>query len=271
MAGRLIGEIQARGHPAQTLPPGVFEVGIVLYDPADRGKGYGMEAVALLTGWLFEQAGAARVQASTAVGNLPMRRVLERLGFACEGVMRAFMPEGARRSDYALYAVTKSDWPGAVRWARRRLVGRPGRRVRESSRTTRTDRALGAPVVVKAKDPVPHRQSLRPSRSIKHSEDLDQARRRPGRDHRWAAGGRQRCRQRRNQQDSVSVGSSDAGGDGPRVVVGNGSGLDSETLQGNTDTNTPVNTCGNPVGGGGVVTGAQCRNRQDHLAVGHAG
>jgi len=69
VAGRLIGEIQARGHPAQTLPAGVFELGIVVYDLADRGKGYGMEAVALLTGWLFEQAGAARVQAGTAVGN----------------------------------------------------------------------------------------------------------------------------------------------------------------------------------------------------------
>jgi RimJ/RimL family protein N-acetyltransferase len=111
--GRLIGEIQARGHPAQTLPPGVFELGIVVYDPADRGRGYGVEAVALLTGWLFERAGAARVQAGTAVGNASMRRVLERLGFACEGVMRAFMPEGSGRTrvDYALYAVTKRDWP----------------------------------------------------------------------------------------------------------------------------------------------------------------
>jgi RimJ/RimL family protein N-acetyltransferase len=115
LAGRLIGEIQARGHPAQTLPAGVFELGIVVYDLADRGKGYGMEAVALLTGWLFEQAGAARVQAGTGVGNLAMRRVLERLGFACEGVMRAFMPEGAGRTDFALYAVTKSDWSGQMR------------------------------------------------------------------------------------------------------------------------------------------------------------
>ncbi len=110
--GRLIGEIQARGRPAQSLPPGVFELGIVLYDVADRGRGYGVEAVALLTGWLFEQAGAARAQASTAVGNASMRRVLERLGFTCEGVMRAFMPEGSGRADYALYAVTKHDWPG---------------------------------------------------------------------------------------------------------------------------------------------------------------
>jgi RimJ/RimL family protein N-acetyltransferase len=111
--GRLIGEIQARGHPAQTLPPGVFELGIILYDPADRGRGYGLEAVALLTGWLFEHMGAARLQAGTATGNLAMRRVLERLGFVCEGTMRAFMPEGAGRTDFAMYALIKGDWPAA--------------------------------------------------------------------------------------------------------------------------------------------------------------
>jgi RimJ/RimL family protein N-acetyltransferase len=110
VAGRLVGEIQARGHPAQTLPPDVFELGVVLYDPADRGRGYGAEAVALLTGWLFEQQGAARVQAGTAVGNLAMRRVLERVGFTCEGVMRAFVPEASGRVDYALYAITGTDW-----------------------------------------------------------------------------------------------------------------------------------------------------------------
>jgi RimJ/RimL family protein N-acetyltransferase len=105
--GRLVGEVQARGRPAQTLPPGVFEVGILLHDRADRGRGYGTEAVALLAGWLFEHAGAARVQAGTAADNLAMRRVLERLGFTFEGVMRAFMPEGEGRTDFALYALTK--------------------------------------------------------------------------------------------------------------------------------------------------------------------
>jgi RimJ/RimL family protein N-acetyltransferase len=106
--GRLIGEIQARGDPAQTLPPGVYELGIVVFDRADRGQGHGAEAVELLTRWLFERAGAARVQAGTAVDNAAMRRVLERLGFTCEGVMRAFAPEGPgrARADYALYAVT---------------------------------------------------------------------------------------------------------------------------------------------------------------------
>ena len=88
--GRLIGTIQARTRPAQTLPAGVYEIGVILYRPQDRGKGYGREAVELLTGWLFETSRAERVQAGTDAGNTAMRAVLERLGFQLEGIMRAY-------------------------------------------------------------------------------------------------------------------------------------------------------------------------------------
>jgi RimJ/RimL family protein N-acetyltransferase len=108
--GRLIGDVQARLGQGQRLPPGVVELGIDLYDPVNRGKGYGAEAVALLTTWLLDNDLAERVQASTAVGNRPMRRVLEKLGFTFEGVMRGFMPVGAGREDFALYGVTKAEW-----------------------------------------------------------------------------------------------------------------------------------------------------------------
>ncbi len=108
--GHLIGDIQARLGVGQRLPPGVVELGVDLYDPRQRGKGYGAEAVALLTTWLLERGIAERVQASTAVGNLPMRRVLEKLGFTFEGVMRGFMPVRTGREDFALYAVTKTEW-----------------------------------------------------------------------------------------------------------------------------------------------------------------
>lgn len=108
--GRLIGDVQARMGAGQRLPPGVVELGVDLYDPRQRGKGYGAEAVALLTSWLLDHGIADRVQASTAVGNLPMRRVLEKLGFTFEGVMRGFMPVGAGRADFALYGVTKAEW-----------------------------------------------------------------------------------------------------------------------------------------------------------------
>ena len=107
--GRLIGDVQAR-HPRHAIPPGVFELGIEIYDAADHGKGYGREAVRLLTGWLFERADAGRVQAGTAVGNISMRKVLEILGFRFEGVMRGFMPGLLGREDFTLYGVTRPEW-----------------------------------------------------------------------------------------------------------------------------------------------------------------
>jgi ribosomal-protein-alanine N-acetyltransferase len=89
----------------------VFEIGLVLYRPADRGKGYGSEAVELLTSWLFEQGLAERVQGGTAADNGPMRLVLECLGFQLEGIMRAVMPLGdGTRADGAMYAALRSEW-----------------------------------------------------------------------------------------------------------------------------------------------------------------
>jgi [ribosomal protein S5]-alanine N-acetyltransferase len=109
--GRLVGTMQARTSPAQTLPAGVYEIGVILYQPRDRGNGYGAEAVELMTTWLFETGKAERVQASTDVGNTAMRAVLERLGFQLEGVMRGYgaMNDGTR-IDGALYAVIKPEW-----------------------------------------------------------------------------------------------------------------------------------------------------------------
>ena len=107
---RLVGEIQARGERSQLLPPGVFELGIELYEQADRGKGIGQAALAIITRHLLEEEHANRVQLSTDVDNVAMRRAAERAGFRFEGVMRSFWPvsDGEPR-DYALYGRTRSD------------------------------------------------------------------------------------------------------------------------------------------------------------------
>ena len=105
--GRLIGDVQARA-PKNAFPPGVCEIGVTLFADV-RGQGFGGEAVAQLTEQLFD-AGWERVQASTSVGNLAMRRVLERLGYGFEGVLRAFSPsDSGEREDYALYAAVRGD------------------------------------------------------------------------------------------------------------------------------------------------------------------
>lgn len=108
--GRLVGEIQARGGTSQLLPPGVFELGIDLYEATERGRGIGAAAVAELTGHLFGEEGANRVQISTDIGNVAMRRVCERLGFGFEGVLRGFMPTNDGPRDYAMYGMTHDDY-----------------------------------------------------------------------------------------------------------------------------------------------------------------
>lgn len=106
--GKLVGEIQARCSE-EALPPGVFELGIEIYDPADRGKGHAIEGTALLTSYVFENEGAHRVQAATDVDNVAMRRVLERTGFTFEAVLRGFMPTADGPVDYAMYGLTVND------------------------------------------------------------------------------------------------------------------------------------------------------------------
>jgi RimJ/RimL family protein N-acetyltransferase len=102
------------------MPPGVWEIGIELWEESDRGRGIGREAVALLSSHLFEHEGGIRVQATTDVDNEAMRRSLEALGFWFEGVLRGFMPvpDGPPR-DYAIYGLTREDWENKrERWIR---------------------------------------------------------------------------------------------------------------------------------------------------------
>lgn len=110
-SGELVGEMDAR-RGRGTYPPGVVEIGIGIYHASIRGRGVGTEAVTLLTRHLLEQERVERVQASTAVSNLAMRRCLEKAGYFYEGTMREFMPGHGGRVDYRLYAVTRSDLLG---------------------------------------------------------------------------------------------------------------------------------------------------------------
>jgi RimJ/RimL family protein N-acetyltransferase len=108
--GRLVGDVQARSSE-HAMPPGVWELGIELWEEPDRGRGVGRRAVALLAAHLFAEQDAIRVQATTDVDNVAMRRALEAVGFGHEGVLRGFMPGGdAPPRDYAMYGLTKDDW-----------------------------------------------------------------------------------------------------------------------------------------------------------------
>ena len=107
--GRLAGEIQAR-QPEMGLPPGVFEIGIEIFDPEERGSGIGRRALGLFLAHLFDEEHAHRVQLTTDVDNAAMRRVAEHLGFELEGTLHGFMPTKNGPRDYVMYGITRGAW-----------------------------------------------------------------------------------------------------------------------------------------------------------------
>jgi [ribosomal protein S5]-alanine N-acetyltransferase len=61
----------------------------VLLARAAWGQGYGTEAAGLLVGWLKRQGDIVRIWATTDIDNTRSARVLDKLGFAREGVLRS--------------------------------------------------------------------------------------------------------------------------------------------------------------------------------------
>lgn len=106
--GEYLGRIQTYVVPHRRLPPGVFEVGIGLRAHA-RGRGYGREALALLTDWLFREAGATTVQAPTDPANIAMRTVFDRVGWRERGKLAEYARE------WVLYGIERDEWAELTR------------------------------------------------------------------------------------------------------------------------------------------------------------
>jgi RimJ/RimL family protein N-acetyltransferase len=103
LGGDAIGRIQTFVPPGRPLAPGVFEVGIGLREQARR-QGYGREALALLTDWLFTYAAAERVEAPTDPANVAMRTVFQRVGWDLVDTVHEFDRE------WLMYAITRQQW-----------------------------------------------------------------------------------------------------------------------------------------------------------------
>jgi RimJ/RimL family protein N-acetyltransferase len=65
-----------------------MEIGCALI-PSERGKGYGTEAVQVMVDYLFlTRENLVRIQAVTNTKNAAFQRVLEKIGFKREGMLR---------------------------------------------------------------------------------------------------------------------------------------------------------------------------------------
>jgi RimJ/RimL family protein N-acetyltransferase len=86
-----------------------WSIGIGLL-PEFRNKGIGTKAQFLLIRYLFETTAVERVEAYADVDNGPEQRVLEKLGFRREGVIRSAQFREGRWCDVALYGLLRDEF-----------------------------------------------------------------------------------------------------------------------------------------------------------------
>jgi RimJ/RimL family protein N-acetyltransferase len=80
------------------------EVGFLLAEEA-RGRGVATSAVGLLVDWSFRELGMERVQGLVHPDNPRSAKVLERLGFRREGLLRDYRVGETGREDRVLFSV----------------------------------------------------------------------------------------------------------------------------------------------------------------------
>lgn len=88
---------------------GYVEIGY-MFGAEHHGRGLGTRAVALLVGKLFGETAMHRVYATVSVENHASIRLLERLGFRREGVMREHYLIQGRRVDEVIYGLLRHEW-----------------------------------------------------------------------------------------------------------------------------------------------------------------
>jgi len=104
--GRRLGYVNY--YRASHSHPGL-EIGYRVFRPADRGRGVMTEAVGLFVGYLFAAKPIERIQALAHPNNVGSRRVLERCGFTCEGILRHAHFNHGEYTDLVMYSILRPE------------------------------------------------------------------------------------------------------------------------------------------------------------------
>ena len=88
---------------------GDLEIGYAIV-PIERGKGYCTEAVKIMVDYLFLSKDRVRVQAATSLENKASQRILEKVGFQKEGLVRKSMFLRGKWADVCLYGILREEW-----------------------------------------------------------------------------------------------------------------------------------------------------------------
>jgi [ribosomal protein S5]-alanine N-acetyltransferase len=109
--GRLAGQVTL-----DNIVRGALRSGYLGYwiDRDLAGRGMASLAVALVCDHAFGAVGLHRVQADIRPENLPSQRLVERLGFRQEGLLRRYLDIDGDWRDHLAYALLAEDMPGGV-------------------------------------------------------------------------------------------------------------------------------------------------------------
>ncbi|HEY1481047.1 MAG TPA: GNAT family protein [Gaiellales bacterium] len=77
--------------------------------PAARGQGLTRRAVTLSCAWALQQAGIERVEALVEPHNAASLRIVERVGFQREGLLRSYLSFATRRGDAVMWSLVRGD------------------------------------------------------------------------------------------------------------------------------------------------------------------
>lgn len=99
-----------------------LELGCTL-NMAYQGKGYAIEALREIIGYLFTQLGKHRIVASIDPRNMPSIRLFERLGFRREAHFRESLFINGEWVDDMIYAVLKDEWFAGRNILPEKLIG----------------------------------------------------------------------------------------------------------------------------------------------------
>jgi RimJ/RimL family protein N-acetyltransferase len=90
------------------------EIGIFIFNPQARRKGYATEAMRLLIDYLFESSTVNRLEVRMDTRNVASEQLARRCGFTKEGTLRQSMFVRGVYVDTYLYALLRQEWKAHV-------------------------------------------------------------------------------------------------------------------------------------------------------------
>jgi [ribosomal protein S5]-alanine N-acetyltransferase len=93
-----------------------YELGYRIFRSENRGKGVISAALPPFITYFFDLRPINRLQICTDVGNIPSKKIAEKLGFIHEGVLRQCLFHRGKFVDIDIYSLLRHEWKGDRRY-----------------------------------------------------------------------------------------------------------------------------------------------------------